>query len=286
MIIVRLKGGLGNQLFQYALGYALSRKFECALKVDAGFFETQGLRSFDLAKFSVPFELAEKSECIRLGAPINFRNKIIKKLGLNNILFPRYVEESATFIYEDRLASFGPPVYLDGYWQNLKYFGYLRKELINLIRPKSPLSSAFRTYLEDIRSHESVSIHVRRGDYVNDPHTRSIHYVCDLEYYLGSIRLVLNDDVNQKFYIFSDDISWCRKHFGFLENVEFVAKTESAVEDFELMRNCRTNIISNSTFSWWASWLNVNHLGHNGCVSVFPKKWSVALSLEETNLRF
>jgi len=284
MIITRISGGLGNQMFQYAAGYALAKKLDCELKVDTSFYPRQSLRTLDLNYFDLPLNIATHKECLKLGAPINFNNKLIKKLGLSSVLLPNYLEESQSFAYEECISSVAAPVYLDGYWQNLKYFEEYRAELSRVFTPKIEYGSVFKEYLAKIQGAQSVSLHIRRGDYVNDPHARSIHYVCDLDYYLKAIESVQKIVSSPTFFIFSDDIVWCKKKFGLLASKVFIEKTKNAIEDFQLMRNCQVNVISNSTFSWWASFINV----YQKCDTAvfFPTNWQKNVALTQINLKF
>jgi len=160
MVIVRLKGGLGNQLFQYAAGYALAKRLGCVLKVDASFYPQQSLRTLDLAKFNVPLDIATVEECSKFGAPLNFRNKLIRKLGLSRVVFPSYFEEKQSFVFEKSFTDLKGPIYLDGYLQNLDYFDQYRDELAKLFTPNIELSEAYSSYLSQIQSTQSVSVHI------------------------------------------------------------------------------------------------------------------------------
>lgn len=282
MVIVRLKGGLGNQLFQYATGYALSKRLGCELKVDTSFYPQQSLRTMDLAYFKAPLKVASVKECIEMGAPINFANKIFRKLGLTGLLKPHYFEEKQSFIYDKRFEALKTPVYLDGYWQNLSYFEELRAELSEFFTPVMAYSPGYSKYLDTIQNSQSVSIHIRRGDYVNDPHTRSIHYVCDLEYYINAIKKIEKEVTHPTYFIFSDDIVWCKERFDFLERKVFIDDAENALEDFQLMRNCQSNIISNSTFSWWAAWVGYDR--GKDKILIYPSNWQNKLLSVDTNL--
>jgi hypothetical protein len=285
MVIVRLKGGLGNQLFQYATGYALAKRLDCELKVDTSFYPNQSLRTFDLTKFNIPLDLASTEESSKLGAPLNFKNKLIRKLRLSRAVFPSYFEETQSFIFDKRFNELNTPVYLDGYWQNLDYFEQYREQLVDLFTPKIEFSEAYYTYLSQIESTQSVSVHIRRGDYVNDSHIRSIHYVCNLDYYKKSIEKMNHQIEKPHYFIFSDDIEWCKRNLNFLEHRTFVENTQNAIEDFQLMRNCKGNIISNSTFSWCAAFLRLENNDEKR-VTVFHRLWNRNLAVSDCNLLF
>ena len=200
MVDVRLKGGLGNQLFQFATSHALSKKLNCELKVDICFYKVQLFRSLDINQVDIQLKILPRSECISLGAPLNFRNKAIRKFGLTSKTFPSNLEEIQPFIYDSRIELLEGPVYLDGYWQNLNYFEDYNNELRSLLTPGGEFSCAYYDYLDQIINSESVSLHIRRGDYVNDPHTKSINYVCDSDYYLKAVKFIKERVNNPNFF--------------------------------------------------------------------------------------
>jgi hypothetical protein len=286
VVIVRLKGGLGNQFFQYATGYSLSKRLGCELKLDISFYEQKTSRAFDLGAFSIESEIATERESIDLGAPLNFENKLIRKLKLSPLLLPNYLEESKSFIYDARIDLIDQPIYLDGYWQNLNYFEQYREELSRLFVPRIKISEQFEQYLDQIKASQSVSIHVRRGDYVNDPHTQSIHGTCDLNYYKKAIEFIGSKVKSPTYFIFSDDIDWCVQNFDFLKDKVYIGKTTSALEDFQLMRNCQSNIIANSTFSWWAAWLTSKQNNSLAAEVVLPSRWLKNTLTKNLNLNF
>lgn len=281
MIIVRLKGGLGNQLFQYATGYSFSRLRNCSLKIDPNFYNNQKKRSFDLQYFDAPFQTASFSECVRLGAPINFVNKAIRKAGMSKCVFPNYLEERASFTFDERLQRSSQPLYIDGYWQNLDYFSSFQDELRALFKPKSRLGMEFKHYFSLINSSNSVAVHIRRGDYVDDEDIRSVHWVCGTDYYIEGINKISELVGDPTFFIFSDDISWCKNNIQFDGKKVFVEKTSCALEDFLLIKECASKVLSNSTFGWWAAFLSEND--RDGKI-VFPKHWQAGLRFSELNL--
>ena len=279
-IIVRINGGLGNQLFQLAIGYAISKKKGCELKIDNSIFPAQALRNFQLNFFNFPLVIASKSECLSLGAPLNFLNKLLLKF-INKK--SSYLEEKKSFIYDNRIEQIKTSTYLDGHWQNLSYFQEYQDDLIKLITPNIDYSVDYNKYLSSIKLTESVSIHVRRGDYVDNSVNNSIYNVCDINYYIKSVKFIKENIQNPNFFVFSDDIEWCQKHFSFIENKIFITDTNSLLEDFQLIRNCKSHINPNSTFSWWASWLNINKGGFKFCT--IPREWKIGLKTKNLNLK-
>jgi hypothetical protein len=268
MIIVKITGGLGNQLFQYALARALSLKLECELVLDISFYPQQTLRKYELDKFNVKARLATDQEVRKAGAGNHFIARIIRKLGLTSVLYPKYIKELESIRYVSRIDECTAGCYLDGYWQNPDYFEAYKKELWADFVPVESISKPAVVWLDKINKTESVSLHVRRGDYVESTHTNSVHGTCSLTYYRKAIEYIHHKVNSPTFYIFSDDIQWCKDNFDFIENVYFVDNTCSAIDDLVLMQNCKANIIANSTFSWWGAWLN---LSQN--LQVAPVNW-------------
>ena len=264
MIITKIYGGLGNQMFQYALGRSLSSYQNVDLKLDISSFENYKLHNgYRLNKFNILENLANTKE--------------IKELKGNNNLIIRFLRNrhifhKKTYYPEKERTVFDPyvfkksKIYLAGYWQNSNYFQRIREILIKEFTLKDNLSSSAKIILNNILKNNSVSIHVRRGDYLN----HSEIGVLDTEYYRKAIQYI-KDIISEDlfFFVFSDDISWCKKYIRFMENVHFVENTKNELEDLCLMKNCKNNITANSSFSWWGAWLNTN----KNKVVISPDKW-------------
>ena len=267
MITVRLYGGLGNQLFQFATGYSISRRLNCAISFDSSHYNRNNHRKLELNDLNVP----------RL-TQINFTKssllKINQKLAsysiAKSLLRTNIIKELSPYIVDHRILSCGSPSYLDGYWQNPNYFNSYKSELQQLFKPESHHSELFGQTEQLITQSNSVCLHIRRGDFVNNPISRQRHYVCDISYYQSAIEHVKNRLKNPVFYIFSDDIDWVKGNLKFEGQKYFLPKSLALAEEFELMKKCSSYIISNSTFSWWATWLTTNQ---NRGLFIFPKKW-------------
>lgn len=278
MIIVKITGGLGNQLFQYAIGRALSLKLDCELVLDISFYPQQTLRKYELDKFHIKARLASKSEINRAGAGSHFIARLIRKLGLTSFIYPNYIKELESIRYVSAIDDCKIGSYLDGYWQNPTYFQGYKEELCQDFSPIDPISLSAEKWLTKIKGTDSVSLHVRRGDYVQNAHTNNVHGVCSLDYYRNAIKHIQQEISEPIFYIFSDDIDWCKSNLSFVENVIFIDDTESAIDDLVLMHNCKANIIANSTFSWWGAWLKME-----GDV-IAPKAWFSSQSRNSTEV--
>lgn len=267
MIIVKITGGLGNQLFQYAIGRALSLKLDCELVLDTSFYPQQTLREYELDKFHIKSRLATSNELKKAGAGKGLTYRLIRKLGLISKFYPQYIEEFESVTYVNAIDRCERGSYLQGYWQNPDYFKQCKNQLSEDLTPVSLLSEHAKSWICKINSTNSVSLHVRRGDYVESAHTNSVHGTCSIEYYKNAVKNIRQKIESPVFYIFSDDISWCKENFGFVKDAHFIADTVTAIDDLSLMRACQHNIIANSTFSWWGAWL-----GNDGVV-VAPEKW-------------
>lgn len=271
MIIVKLQGGLGNQLFQYAIGRRLSLYHQTPLKLDISFAADSAVdplitpRQYELHKFSIKAEIATEKE-IRLFsvAPKYFR-QLWKKLSR----YKTYRENG--FLFNQKFLQFARNSYLDGYWQCEKYFIDIENELIRDLTLSASLSKENLEMLGRIKAVNSVSIHVRRGDYISNPSAQSFHGVCSLGYYSKAMELLATKTSDPHFFVFSDDIAWVHEHFKFSYPFTIVGSTNenNCENDLHLMSKCNHHIIANSSFSWWAAWLN----RHPGKIVAAPAKW-------------
>lgn len=284
MVIVKITGGLGNQLFQYATGKALANKLSCELVLDLSFYPTQTLRKYELDKFNINARIATDKEIFLAGGGNDFFSKTLKKLGLTPVVFPKYVKELESIKYVEKVDLCQSGTYLDGYWQNPLYFSQNKVELTREFLPRAPLSPSALAWKDHIsQASNSVSLHVRRGDYVENAHTNNVHGTCSLEYYQHAIEKIRSEVHNPVFFVFSDDIEWCKVNLSSLAEVEFVDNTTSAIDDLMLMRHCKHSIIANSTFSWWGAWLKLDGLviapinwfsdSSRSTQSLFPISW-------------
>lgn len=270
MIIVKLSGGLGNQLFQYAAAKRLASIHNTELKLDITEFGSDKLRSFELDHFNIQQNFADDKD-MRM---FRERNKFKKiKLFISNYFNKNkmiFVEERH-FYFMDSILNSPDNVYLDGYWQSEKYFA----DITNIIRSdftiKKPLEGINLEMAKKIKSVSSaISLHVRRGDYVSNLETNKYHGTCGLDYYHHAVSLLREKYDGAHFFVFSDDSQWVKQNLKLSAPVTFVHNSaETAYEDMRLMSMCKHNIIANSSFSWWGAWLNDNP----DKMVVAPRKW-------------
>ena len=251
MIIIKIKGGLGNQLFQYAVGRALALHHRLPLKLDLTIFKTYKLHRYLLDQFAIQADIATEDEIIKLKGRNNVLFSALRKAGL--VKRKSYLKEKRSS-YFDASVFKNDDVYLDGYWQNELYFSDIREELLRDLTSISSMSDLGVFYMEGIKKSNSVSLHVRRGNYLNLKNFN----VLDIDYYMKAVEYIRKNVEKPTFYIFSDDLEWCKNSLGFLDNCIFVDSTKTEIDDLKLMSFCKHNIIANSSFSWWGAWLNQN----------------------------
>jgi Glycosyl transferase family 11 len=269
MIISQLLGGLGNQMFQYATARALSVARDTELALDISRFGNYTLYH--------GFELQKVFQGVRQTARIATAKEVRRCMGfaqyspIQNILAkptlrglrPSSWLPEPDFNYWaglDAAAQARDDCYLTGYWQSEKYF----ENQADLIRQDfsflEPCSAANLAIQLRIQQKNAVSIHVRRGDYVNNAATLAVHGVCTLAYYEQAINYLKARVANPHFVVFSDDLEWVRNNLGKLlpDAHEYVSNNQGSASynDMRLMSACRHHIIANSSFSWWGAWLN------------------------------
>ena len=271
MIITHLIGGLGNQLFQYAMARRIAYKNNITLKLDISDFETYKLREFKLDKFNIVAEIATEKEIRRFKKN---RYKIFSKLfSMYNSVLPlssrSYIKERY-FYYDPEITKIFDNVYLEGHWPSEKYFLDIKEILFKELTLKYKMVAYRKDLKNQIRKTESVSIHIRRGDYVSNPVVNQVHGTCSQEYYNKSVKMITDKIVDPHFYIFSDDPVWVKENFK-IPCTSTIVKNDNQrdYEDLILMSNCKNHIIANSSFSWWGAWLNPRE----DKIVISPAKW-------------
>lgn len=290
MLVSRIWGGLGNQLFQYAYAYALAKENDLDLKLDTSFFKNLNERSYKLNKFNLDYATITENK----GLPSMIKivrsplvNKVIRIVPKFDFIKTNnwtYLKETRFKYNENLRVTINKNMYIDGYWQCEKYFEKYKEDLIRQITPKYENTEEFNLVKDEILSVNSVSVHIRRGDYANKkkgiyiPHL----YLLDIKYYNNAIKRMNEMKKNCVYYIFSDDINWVKANLGNDDNFRFISlKGDTAdIDEMRLMSNCKNNIVANSTFSWWGAWLNCNQekivISPNryyGNKNIIPNNW-------------
>ena len=259
MIIACIRGGLGNQMFQYAMARSLAVRLDTDLKLDLTHYHDTSFRAFELGVFRLRFEEATTRE-IDLYPVHNI--PLLRKLRrkLTGIGRPRHFFPETGLQYHPEVWSLHPDTYLKGYWHHAQYF----EGITDIIREEfsfaHPLRERNRHYLDNIETTNSISLHVRRGDYVSNKAVLALNGVCSPEYYREAVRTIAQQVDNPHFFVFSDDPDWVRTNLPIDHPSTIVEGNtgEFGYEDLHLMSRCRHQVIANSTFSWWGAWLNPN----------------------------
>lgn len=274
MICSNIIGGIGNQMFQYAAGRSLACAHGTELYLD--------LRDYDEYRLHQGFELNEVFKCNPRVATqseiygyfgwrsIKLAKKMLCQPCASHLRGRHYIVEPH-FHYWPDFFSLSNNVYLRGYWQSEKYF----EQIADVIRSDFEFSSLLMGKNNDIASlmckTHSVSVHVRRGDYVTNATTNRVHGVCSLEYYLKAIEFISQRIESPVFYFFSDDMPWVRKNLIVKHKCNFIEHNIDAQSfiDMRLMSLCQHHIIANSSFSWWGAWLGKNREK----IVIAPERW-------------
>jgi len=268
MITSRLIGGLGNQMFQYAAARALALRVSTDLMLDTRAFIDYKVHSYGLDWFSIQADVIDNVSFTTLR-----HDSFLKRVGR------RFGVGLGKNVYLEKGFSFDPAVLLlkdgaclEGYWQSERYFADFSDQIRADLTVITPPNDENLSWLERIRSGTSISIHVRRGDYVTNPSANTVHGLCDLDYYRRAAAYVAGKlEGEAKFYVFSDDPEWVRENLELPYEMHYVNHNDASrnYEDLRLMSNCSHHIIANSSFSWWGAWLNPS----SSKIVVAPKKW-------------
>lgn len=267
MIIVKIVGGLASQLQKYAFGRALALKHGCELKLDLTWFENipEGVtkRKYMLDLYNINATVATKREIKRL---IGHKYILINlwHQACHNLLFKNtYMNEN--FVSVDVYGSLGDDVYCEGEWFGAKYYEKYKSILQQELRLKNDISPTASEYDFQIGNSNSVALHVRRGDFIQC----SEHSLCNEDYFKQAIATIGSKISDPVYYIFSDDLEWAKATLEQLVNKAVFITGTKDYEEFFLISRCKHAIISNSGFSWFSSWLNLN----DDNIIIAPKRW-------------
>tara|TARA_A100001015_G_C15026532_1_gene730799 strand:- start:205 stop:1059 length:855 start_codon:yes stop_codon:yes gene_type:complete len=271
----KLTGGLGNQMFQFAAAFTVAKRKQVDLFLDLGWLDTRNLHNgFELENV---FDIYSK---------VNFLKKdfIFKNINIGRYLakfdFKLKTFEEPHFHFSSEIFNISNHVYLKGYWQSELYFREYSNELKKIFIFSKNINESISSIKNEIYNSNSVSIHIRRGDYVSKKNIN--HYIDLKNFYLKAAKNVARQTTNPIFFIFSDDPGWVSKNFK-LEYPYKIVNINNGINSFKdmyLMSLCKHNIIANSSFSWWAAWLNNNE--HKMVFA--PKNWFKDKSINTENL--
>jgi hypothetical protein len=279
MIVAKLTGGLGNQMFQYAAARALARARATRLYLDVSWYE-----HLDPGTTARSYELDHLQVVQRfVGRFARWRFARVARGGIGRwIPGHAYVRQTSRRFDSTLLRMPVSHVYLDGYWQSEKYFADARDLLLREFSVQGAPEGENVKLLQEIRESNSVSVHVRRGDYLSNPKASALHGACSLEYYRDAARHVAKHVAAPKFFVFSDEPATVRDELGIDGNVRYVGNNpaDRGHEDLRLMTHCKHFIVANSSFSWWGAWLGTA----TDKVVVAPERWFADPSADEGDI--
>src|SRR6266536_4174701 len=274
MVIVRLLGGLGNQMFQYAAARRLALAHNVPLKLDLSWFAHSADRAYALQAlniqeaFATPEELGEIRGPATGGIPrVVFRLRRRFKIGYDWT----WIHERTLSPYDPRVLHARARTYLDGYWQSERYFSDVADTIRREFTIRDQLDATARAIVDRMATAESVSVHVRRGDYVSLPRASRARSVCTPSYYERCVASIAERLGHPHLFLFSDDPDWVAANLRFEHPTTLVSTVPArrGHEDLRLMTACRHHLIANSSFSWWGAWLNP----HPEQVVLAPRRW-------------
>lgn len=278
-IYLRVFAGLGNQQFQYAYAKALAVKYRKELILDISYFKprfhpvrSQGyLYPYKLKHFNVPERNTGRLNREMIGI-INMYGKFqklyqtIQKMPLFNQFLPILLTQGN---FNESILSEDKNIILSGYFQKNDIFETIQKTIQDTFTYSGELSKENKRYLSAINKHTTVSIHLRRGDYVQKENVKNNFAPLTKEFFIRSIQYITKQTDISRLVIFSDDIEWVKENIVFPYKCIYIENNGPDYEHQYLMSKCNHQIISNSTYSWWAAWLNRN----NNKIICIPEKW-------------
>ena len=274
MIISQIIGGLGNQMFQYAAGRALSLKLGVSLALDVSGFSSYGLhQGFELDRlFYSDIKFASELDICSL---LGWQNspavrRILSRSSMKAFRSKEFVFEPH-FEYWQAINEIPNECYLMGYWQSEKYFSAIAQQIRDDFVFRPELNNQNAQLALKISQLNAISLHIRRGDYANNPTVTSTHGLCHISYYQNAINYISAQVEQPYFFIFSDDMGWVKENLKIDLPCIYIDHNQGAesYNDMRLMSLCRHHIIANSSFSWWGAWLNASP----DKIVIAPKQW-------------
>lgn len=255
MIYSQATGGFGNQLYNYAIGFALAQKYHDSLTIDISPYKFSP-RPFVLDKLSISGKVVSLFPPIADNKPCRLMARLLRIAATNRYGACRWIKElpSSRNQFGNYDFSHKSSLYLEGFWQNYRYFDEYYDLLCKEFQPKEgTLSAKCRDLIHTCQNTDSVALHIRRGDY-------EASWVLDESYYTAALNIIQEKIPNAVFYIFCEDTDYIREKYGHLPHVTFVTGQYgfSDLEEFYVLSACRNQVIANSTYSWWAAYLNRN----------------------------
>lgn len=288
MIIVSIRGGLGNQLFQYAFGRSLSEHYGVPLKLDfKNVYPDVYGRSLELESFECKVTAASEKEIMdrKWQKPTFFqrlRNRLFGKIELAENR--TYFREKEWFIFDPNVYNDFGDSYMSGFWQSWKYFEKHEKLIRSELRPIKIYDEAVLDLSIPWAGRNTVSVHFRRKDYVEDSKTASVFDVVNQTYYQKAFEIISSNISDPLFILFCDDYQWITRWLkGKLQvsgDFTIAPECNRPCMDMWLMSRCKNHIIVNSSFSWWGAWLNPSP----DKLVIAPNYWTTKTMTRHTDL--
>lgn len=288
MITMKLAGGLGNQLFQYACGRSLANKYNTSLTLDTSFYRhklwRRSLREVVNLGTALCGQVRIKTTLEQIKRDRRYYDldkfQLPKDIKLTQQNLPTNRRDHNPFIFDRKIMQAGDNLVYEGYFNSYKYFKDIDLELRTELRLKTGLEAALPPeILKKIVTVNSVSLHVRRGDYITRPEANRYHGTIGLDYYQAAIKIISAKISKPVFFIFSDDPRWCRENILLDQETHFISSLKN-YQDLRLMSLCRHHIIANSAFSWWGAWLDPKP----GKYVIAPARWLAEKDLKNSDL--
>ncbi len=279
MIQVILRGGLGNQMFEYSLGLALAKKYKTDLVLDAAYLNDRfprkniTFRTYNLGMFNVERRFSALSKLsARFPVPGLWLGLDLGLVKARDAIGGRkLVRETRDCCFDPAVLESGENVCLWGFWQSPKYFAGIEDEVRRTFRFRDTLTGPAAEMADKIQAVDSISLSVRRGDYLRAGNSQ-IYGNTDIRYYDNAVRYMASRVDKPHFFVFSDDVAWCRENIRPSFPTVYIPDELPGLEwnfTLDLSSRCKHQIIANSTFWWWGAWLNKNPEK----IVVAPKRW-------------
>ena len=283
MIIAALNSGFANQMFQFACARAVSLKKGYEFGMEGTWLDRDPLRSLELPRhFGLErFLLSEKALGTQIRARIGFFGRRLNRYRYPDA-FGLQLYQEPHFTFDKNVFNVSDDTLLRGYWQTEKYFNEFADVIRQDFQFASTPSGRNADLIAELAETHSIALHVRRGDYVADPLVAKNHGVCPPVYYERALDLLNRKIDAYRLFVFSDDPDWVRANMQFDSSATYVSWNRGAdsFEDMRLMSHCSHNVIANSSFSWWAAWLNANPQK----LVVAPQRWFGSLAHDTSDL--
>ncbi len=280
MIISKIDGGLGNQMFQYAYGAYLANQHGCEHILDTQAYASGPQHGYLLNHFSVKANTA--NDRILKQLPARHRPSSIASAWYERMMPSRIRRhKEKEFGFHRKHLDTPKNSYLVGYWQSERFFPGMRKQLDQDFKLQTKLSDESARIADEIHGTNSITLHIRRGDYLTNSAAANLYEQLPLQYYLDAAQRWAEQHTNTRVFVFSNDIPWCKKSLNLPWPTRFIDHTraDTAYEDMAMMKLAACNVIANSTFSWWSAWLNKR----TTCVYA-PNRWFRPGTMDDSSI--